>query len=569
MAREDDGSEEVLSAVLTAVDQARFAVLVADREGRVEFVNDAFVRIAGRSRAEILSAPLSSLQASHTEDDYAVQLARALSTGEVYSGILALRDGAGAAARLETLVTPVLDPGGAVERVVALGRCLTPPCHEGEGAFRHGLLDPLTGLRNRVLFLDHLRHAIARTRRRSEASFAVLFLDLDRFKVVNDGLGHETGDRLLTAIARRLEAGLRGTDTVARLGGDEFGILLEDIQGVQDATAYAARLLSQLKEPFGIDGREVYTTASIGIAESSLGYERAEDVLRDADLAMYRAKALGRVRFVLFDKAMRDEAMDVLDLETDLRRAVERLEFTLHYQPIVSLKSGRVAGFEALLRWPHGERGLIPPAKFIPLAEETGLIIPLGLWIFRQAVQQLNAWHARFPQSPPLFVSVNLSGVQLLQPELTMELDLMLREFGVDGRHVKLEITESAIMEHAQYAQEMLQMMKAQSLRLCIDDFGTGYSSMSYLRRYPFDTVKVDYSFVSKMVADDESLEIVRSIVTMAHNLKMDVVAEGVETHEQLARLRALKCEYGQGFFFSRGLEPRDAEALLASNWYW
>lgn len=569
MAQKADGKEGLLSALLAAVDQALFAVLVADGAGRVEFINDTFEQMTGHVRGDLAGQHLSSIQSGQGEEDVAVKVGHVFKTGEPYSGVLSMRMGDGSPSFFETLVTPVRGEGGLVERAVVLGRRLSPQIQEGEAAFQYGFQDPLTGLRNRALFLDRLRHAIARARRHPEAQFAVLFLDLDRFKVVNDGLGHETGDKLLVAIARRLETSIRGTDTVARLGGDEFAILLEDIQGVQDATAYAGRLLAQMKGPFKIDGREVYTTVSIGVAVSSLGYEGAEDVLRDADIAMYRAKALGRVRYVLFDKAMRDEAMDVLDLETELRRAVERLEFRLHYQPIVSLKSGRVAGFEALLRWPHARRGLIPPTRFIPLAEETGLITPLGLWIFRQAVQQLNAWHARFPQNPPLFVSVNLSGVQLLQPELINELDLMLREFGVEGRYVKLEVTESAIMEHAQYAQEMLQQMKAQQLKLCIDDFGTGYSSMSYLRRYPFDTVKVDYSFVSKMVADDESLEIVRSIVTMAHNLKMDVVAEGVENHEQLARLRALKCEYGQGFFFAKALEPSEAEALLASNWYW
>ena len=569
MAQRANGTDDLLSALLAAVDQARFAVLVADSSGRVEFVSTVFEEMTGYSLGEITAKPFSLLQSAQDEDDYVAKLGHVLRTGEPYSGVLSFRLKDGSPSYFETLVTPLKNGDGAVERVVAFGRHLSPQVQEGEGAFLYGFHDPLTGLCNRTLFLDRLRHAITRTRRHPEAQFALLFLDLDRFKVVNDGLGHETGDKLLMAMARRLETSIRGSDTVARLGGDEFGILLEDIQGVQDATAYAGRLLAQMKGPLKIEDREVYTTASIGIASSSLGYEHAEDVLRDADIAMYQAKALGRVRYVLFDKPMRDEAMAVLDLETELRRAVERLEFRLHYQPIVSLKSGRVAGFEALLRWPHASRGYIPPMQFIPLAEETGLITPLGLWIFRQAIQQLNVWHGRFPQNPPLFVSVNLSGVQLLQPELINEMDLMLREFGVEGRHVKLEVTESAIMEHAQYAKEMLQQMKAQQLKLCIDDFGTGYSSMLYLRRYPFDTVKVDYSFVSKMEADDESLEIVRSIVTMAHNLKMDVVAEGVENHEQLARLRALKCEYGQGFFFAKALDPEDAEALLASNWYW
>ena len=427
--------------------------------------------------------------------------------------------------------------------------------------------DSLTELPNRALFVDRLTQAIARTQRREGYEFAILFMDMDRFKVVNDSLGHMVGDQLLVGMAKRLANCLRPADTVARLGGDEFVILLEDIRTATDATLFADRIQKALKGSFSLEGREVFTTASIGIALSAMGYERPEDMLRDADIAMYRAKSMGKARSAVFDRAMHSSAVALLELETELRRAVERMDFRMVYQPIVSIETRRIAGFEALIRWSHPQKGEIPPSKFIPLAEETGLIVPIGLWTLRESCRQLRAWQGLVRKSPPLTMSVNLSGIQLLQPELIMQVDLLLRENGLDGHSLKLEITESVIMEHAQYALDMLKQLKAQRVRLALDDFGTGYSSMSYLRRYPIDTVKIDQSFVAKISTDEESLEIVRSIVTMAHNLKMDVVAEGVETKEQLEKLRMLNCEYGQGFYFSRPVERDAAEALLLSKW--
>ncbi len=297
-----------------------------------------------------------------------------------------------------------------------------------------------------------------------------------------------------------------------------------------------------------------------------MGYDRAEDLLRDADIAMYRAKLLGKARSAVFDRSMHSSAVALLELETELRRAVERMDFRMVYQPIVSLADRKIAGFESLIRWPHPQQGEISPTRFIPLAEETGLIVPLGLWILRESCRQLRAWQQLVRRSRPLVMSVNLSGVQLVQPELIMQIDLMLREYGLDGRTLKLEITETVIMEHARYALDMLKQLKAQNIKLAIDDFGTGYSSMSYLRRYPIDTVKIDQSFVARIDTDEESLEIVKSIVTMAHNLKMDVVAEGVETERQLERLLSLNCEYGQGYYFSRPVERDAAEALLRAE---
>lgn len=440
---------------------------------------------------------------------------------------------------------------------------------QSEARLLHDALhDQLTGLPNRTLFMDRLSQALQRAKR-TDKQYAVLFLDLDRFKIVNDSLGHALGDRLLLEIGRRLAGCIRPADTVARLSGDEFAVLLEEMREPADALRFAERALKSLGSPFSIEGREVYSSCSIGIAQSGLGYESPEEMLRDADTAMYRAKATGKSRFVVFDRAMHQEALSLLELETDLRRATERHDFQLHYQPIVSLATGKIAGFEALVRWPHETKGFIPPSRFIPLAEETGLIIPMGNRILRDACRQLRTWQGKHARAPKLHMAVNLSGVQMLQPELIMQIDLALREFGLDGRTLKLEITESVIMEHAQYALEMLQQIKALNIRLAIDDFGTGYSSMSYLRRYPIDTVKVDQSFVAKINVDEECLEIVRSTITMAHNLKMDVVAEGVETAEQLARIRALGCDYAQGYFFSRPVDRDTAEALLSGGLSW
>ncbi len=459
--------------------------------------------------------------------------------------------------------------------------------------------DELTGLPNRTLFIHRLEQAVARAKQSQDGLFAVLFLDLDRFKVVNDSLGHMLGDQFLIVIARRLEACLRRGDVVARMGGDEFTILLATIRDVNDATSFAERIQQQLMLPVNLNEHDVFTTASIGIAIGSYHqkpelegvngrpYEQPEYFLRDADLAMYRAKALGKARYVVFDSAMHKHALALLQLENDLRRAVqsEKLqvkseekeipissflcEFLLHYQPIVALDTGRIAGFEALVRWQHPERGLISPAEFIPVAEETGLIVPLGAWVLLEACRQLHHWQERFPFARDLTMTVNLSGKQLSQPHLLAQIDEILQQTGINPLCLKLEITESVLMENAAAATEVLEQLRNRNIGLCIDDFGTGYSSLSYLHRFPINTLKIDRSFVSEMAGDDENSEIVRAIVTLAHNLGMYVVAEGVETEKQLVQLWAQQCEYGQGYFFSKPLPSEAAEALMVSEPQW
>ena len=438
--------------------------------------------------------------------------------------------------------------------------------------------DPLTGLPNRLLFIDRLGRLIRHSKRHKDHLFAVLFLDLDGFKMINDSLGHLIGDQLLVGVAARLEKCLRSSDTVARLGetftvarlgGDEFTILLDDIKEPADANRAAERLMKALAPPFVLAGKEIFTSISIGIAMSNTAYEEPEDLLRDADTAMYRAKSLGKARFEVFDADMRASVMARLQLETDMRRALERHEFRNVYQPIVALDSGRIVGFEALMRWQHPTRGMIGPEEFIFVAEETGLIRDLGWWSLREACRQMSTWRTRSKAYLDLTMSVNVSAKQLLQPHLVDEMSKLLRETALPPEALKLEITESAVMADPAAAAEMLQHIKSLGVRLAIDDFGTGYSSLSYLHRFPLDTLKIDRSFISGAVDGSEGMEIARTIMPMAKNLRLDVVAEGVETIEQVGLLRRLQCKYAQGYYFSKPLAPEEVPPLLAEEPSW
>jgi diguanylate cyclase (GGDEF)-like protein/PAS domain S-box-containing protein len=423
--------------------------------------------------------------------------------------------------------------------------------------------DALTGLPNRVLFMERLTHSLARVKDGEGYTFGVLFLDLDRFKVVNDSLGHQIGDQLLIATARRLESCLRPGDIVARLGGDEFAIILEHVKHVTDAVQAAERIRERLASPFNLSGHEVFISASIGIALNQTSSEQPDELLRNADTAMYRAKDQGRGCFELFDKGMHVRNAALSQLETGLRRALAHDEFRVHYQPIISLESWRISGFEALVRWEHPEHGYVSPLKFIPVAEETGLIIQIGAWVLREACQQLRIWQEQFPSDPPLSMSVNLSGKQLSQPDLIDRISQILNETGVEASTLKIEITESAIIENIDDAAMTLRRIKALGIRLSLDDFGTGYSSLSYLHRFPIDTLKIDRSFVSRINLP-KNTEIVRTILALAGNLGMDVVAEGVETREQILQLTGMNCEYVQGYLLSKPIDGRAMRDLIS-----
>lgn len=440
-----------------------------------------------------------------------------------------------------------------LNRHIAEQERISVQLQESKDHFRHAAFhDTLTHLPNRALLAENLKFVIERAKQHEDYQFAVLFLDLDRFKNVNDSLGHSIGDQLLMAMARRLEHCIREVDMVARLGGDEFAILLDGIPSAEEATNMARRIYEKLQSPFNLSGHEVFTTTSIGIALSSTGYDHPETMLRDADTAMYRAKAQGKACYEVFDTGMHARAVYLLKMENDLRRAIEREELRVHYQPIVSLENGQLAGFEALLRWDHPERGFISPADFISLAEDTGLIVPIGMWILTAACQQLSKWHWQSPANRQLFMSVNLSSKQVAQSALVNQIREVLNDAHLDPRHLKLEITESAVMENAETAVQLFRRLKALGVQLSIDDFGTGYSSLGYLHRFPVDTLKIDRSFIGRIGEAAENIEIVRTIVALAENMGMEVVAEGVETLAQLGQLRKLNCKYGQGYLFSR-----------------
>lgn len=440
---------------------------------------------------------------------------------------------------------------------------------ESHEKFRHAAYhDALTGLPNRNYFIDTLKDLLNASRENSECHFAVLFLDLKSFKTINDSLGHSLGDRLIKNVAKRLSGMIREDDMVGRFGGDKFGIILTDLLSREEATGFADRLAKRLAEPYTLDGRQVFTSAKIGIAYGNSKYPEAEDILRDADIAMYYAKD-NEENYVIFDQKMHIRAVTRLQLETDLRFAIERNEFELYYQPIISLDTATLDGFEALVRWNHPQRGLVPPNEFIPISESTGLIIPMTVQILHSACTQVVKWQKSTHSNRPLTVAVNLSGKHFGHPGLVEQIKTVISESGIDPASLKLELTESAVMENAETAILMLKQIKETGVRISIDDFGTGYSSLSYLHRFPIDLLKVDRSFVSAMEENTENGEIVRTVIALAKALNLKVVAEGIESIHQFHQLRILGCEYGQGYLFSKPLPVADIERLLQDNNRW
>lgn len=552
-------SERRLRQMLETV---QMIAVVLDVEGRITFANEFLARLLGVPRQALTGRDWFST-ALPREDERAARAAFLANVGP--GTVPPYEDRAIVASSGERRVvsfnhTVLRGPSGTVVGTASIGTDVTEQRRAEEKLRYEALHDALTGLPNRTLFLERLEGAIARARRRDDYVFAVLFVDLDRFKVLNDSLGHHVGDRLLIEAGRLLQGCVGEGDTVARLGGDEFTLLLDDIDDPLHATRTATRIHEALAAPFHLEGHEAFTTASIGIALSLTGYDRPEDVLRDADNAMYRAKARGKSRHELFDKSMHDRAVALMSLETDLRRAVERGEFALEYQPIVSLRTGALAGFEALVRWRHPQRGTVPPSEFVAIAEETGLIQPIGRWVLREACAQMRTWLSQ--ADGPLAMSVNLSSKQFAHAGIERDILDALAESGLEPSHLKLEITESVLFDESEGAAERLRALRGHGIRVSIDDFGTGYSSLSYLLRFPIDTLKIDRSFVRAMA---ENLELVRAIVTLARNLGIEVVAEGVEHDEQRLRLEALGCEYAQGFLFSRPMDSASASRFLTT----
>lgn len=447
-----------------------------------------------------------------------------------------------------------------------------------ENQLRHAALhDSLTGLPNRQLITDRISRAIMRHARHPHEHYALLFLDFDRFKVVNDSLGHEVGDRLLIAIANRLEANLRSIDTAAwagdddialpaRMGGDEFVVLLEGMTTPEDARIVADRLVKAFADPYEIDDHVINSTASIGIATSAATYERADDLLRDADTAMYEAKAAGKAQWVMFDQDMHHAVVERIELERQLHEAVENRDFILYYEPIVSLSDGRLLGFEALVRWRHAERGIVSPGEFIEIAEEVGLIGEIGDWVLHEACRQLRIWHSRFPNHSSLKMNVNLSKRQLLDPRFVRTVRECLDLHRVKPGTLVFEITESAVMDSAEYCAPILEAFRNDGIEIAMDDFGTGHSSLNFLHCLSIDVIKIDQSFVQQQQHMHRDAAILSTIMQLAHNLGIPVIAEGIEDEEQLAMLQALQCDYGQGHFFAQAAHANDAERCLISS---
>jgi len=555
-------------------------IAVVDNDGNRLYNSPAYTRVLGYSAEELNSG--SSFDQIHPSDrdrvEKAAQTARTAGEGQTLDYKIRHKDGSWRI--LESTASPIRNAHQQIQGLVIVNRDITDRKHAEEALEHSAFYDGLTDLPNRILFADRLQHALMRSLRHSDYKFAVLFIDIDGFKVLNDSLGHSAGDELLIQISKRLSTNFRDTDSLsrsansasqptpnglARLGGDEFTVLLEDVFNPSDAIRVAQRIQAKLAAPFNIKNQQIVIAASIGIALSGSSYSCAEELLRDAEIAMYRAKQAGKARCEVFDPAMHSTAVQRLKLETELRRGLESGELLVYYQPIVSLESGRIIGFEALSRWRTGER-LVSPAEFIPVADETGLILPLNRALLREACHQLRKWQGQFECEPPLTMSVNLAPKQFDQPELRDEITAVLRETGISPGTLNFEIMETIAMGDADRGLSFLTELKTLGVCLSIDDFGTGYSSLSRLPRFPVDALKIDRSFIVNMSQDRESREIVRLIIMIAHSVGLKVVAEGTETKDQIGELKRLGCEMAQGYFYSPPVNAQTASGLLLSG---
>ncbi|MCU1269085.1 MAG: hypothetical protein JWN74_379 [Acidobacteriaceae bacterium] len=577
--RRDLAERDELFQLIT--ENAADMIAVVDAAGNRLYNSPAYQKVLGYSGEE-LSAGSSVDQIHPSDRERVLQAAsKARSSGRGQTLEYRMRHKNGDWRILESTASPIKNGNGKMERLVIVNRDITERKRAEEMLEHRALHDGLTELPNRALFVDRLQHSLIRARRHSDYSFVVLFIDIDGFKVLNDSLGHSAGDELLIQVAKRLAACFRETDTIARsaletnsklthdglarLGGDEFTALLDDVTEPSDAIRIARRILDKIAHPFNIGGQEIVVSASIGIAASSNSYEGADDLLRDAEIAMYRAKRAGKARCEVFDPAMHSSAVRRLKLETDLRRGIEQGELLVYYQPIISLESGKIVGFEALSRW-KTVQGMVSPVEFIPVADETGLILPMNRALYLEACQQLQSWQSKLGCSPPLTMSLNITPRQFALPDLAEEIGAILQQSGIPPSTVNLEITETIAMGDADHAFSVLSDLKALGVRLSIDDFGTGYSSLSRLPRFPIDALKIDRVFISQMSSDHDNHEIVRLIVMLAHSLGLKVVAEGTETQEQITELKHLKCEMAQGFLYSPPVDSTQAFELLLSS---
>jgi diguanylate cyclase (GGDEF)-like protein/PAS domain S-box-containing protein len=546
-------------------DSSNDAIAFASFDGTLIDVNLAFASLLGYSQEELLHGKtFNELTPAEYQQSDAEHVRRTIEHDQSaeYEKEYLKKDGSRVAISVTSFAVKGCDrrPIG----LAAIIRDITERKRNEEHLRHNALHDALTDLPNRALFHELVQTAIHQNNRKKGPHFAVLFLDLDRFKVINDSLGHLEGDKLLISVAQRLRSSLRPGDIVARLGGDEFTVLLNDLQSLENTRDVVDRIENSLKKPFRLSEREVVISASIGIALSSPGYTKPEELMRDADTAMYHAKAGGKAQYKFFSPEMHDEANNRYQLETEMPRAFENGEFCLHYQPLVELSGGRIIGFESLVRWQHPQRGLIPPAEFIPIAEETGLIVPLGEWILRESCRQVRAWQRSDPANADLTINVNLSSRQFMHPNLGDKIAGILLETNLSPHNLCLEVTESHFLKDSELAIEIMGRLRALGVRLSLDDFGTGYSSLSYLHRLPINSLKIDRSFISKMQTGQDNVEIVRTILMLASSLKLEVVAEGIETRDQLNRLNDLGCKNGQGYLFSKPVPGDQVNALLA-----